>query len=438
MTSPPETPVYGGSRRSRDPIAGRIPFFYGWVMLPLVMIAFVATTPGQTYGISAFNTYLKDSLRITDSQLTGAYMLGTLLACLPMSLIGALMDRHGIRRTMAVVVILFGCACIFISRVNGLVSLFFAFLFLRMFGQGAMTLLASNTLAMWFHSRLGRATGMTSLAMSAAIGIMPGRILALIEAVGWRDAYVYLGLAVMAIMLPLLAVLYRDRPEDVGQLCDGVEADVEDASEGSGPPGKDLGQMDLDLRAAIRTRAYWIMLAMSTTWALVATGIFFNIIPLMESHGLTEEQATDTYISFAICMALMNFVGGLLADRLPLNLLLTVGVVGMTAAVGILIAVDSAQSAHAYSITFGAFQGIMMAAASTLWARYYGRAHLGKIRGTIMTTTVAGSSAGPFVMGFTRDLTGSYDLSLWVFLGMFACLSLATPFATRPKAANQV
>ena len=52
-------------------------------MLPIIMIVQIATSPGQTFGISVFNPYLVESLILTQSELSGAYMMGTLLASLP-------------------------------------------------------------------------------------------------------------------------------------------------------------------------------------------------------------------------------------------------------------------------------------------------------------------------------------------------------------------
>ncbi len=111
-------------------------------MLPVVMLTTMATMPGQTYGVAVFYPYLRASLHLSASELSGAYMLGTLLAAIPMTAVGAMMDRFGARRTLAGVVILFGITCMGMARTSGLVTVFVAFLFLRMFGQGAMGLLA--------------------------------------------------------------------------------------------------------------------------------------------------------------------------------------------------------------------------------------------------------------------------------------------------------
>jgi MFS family permease len=80
----------------------------------------------------------------------------------------------------------------------------------------------------------------------------------------------------------------------------------------------------------------------------------------------------------------------------------------------------------------GAGQGLLGAVQSTLWVRYYGRLHLGKIRGSTITASVAGSSLGPFIMGATFDLSGSYNTSVWLFLILLIPLIVAAPIATQP------
>jgi MFS family permease len=228
-------------------------------------------------------------------------------------------------------------------------------------------------------------------------------------------------------MLPLLATLFRNRPEDVGQLPDGLPLDQQRDEM------TENGRSAFTLPAALRTRAYWIIVALTVSWSMIGTGITFNIIPLFESHGLTEQTAAATFTTLAITLAILQLVGGYLADRLPLTWLACVSAIGLTASVVILTQVESIWQAHTYAIAMGASQGILGAVQSTLWVRYYGRQHLGKIRGSTWTATVAGSSLGPFVMGVTFDLFGSYNTSLWLFAAILLPLIIATPFATPPE-----
>jgi len=159
-----------------------------------------------------FNQSFTETLRLSEKQLTGALGLGTLLASFSLPLFGMLMDRWGIRRAMSLIVLLLGAACLFASQVSSLVMLFLAFLLLRMFGQGALSLFAQNSLAMWFRERLGTAVGIMSVGSILLMGQLPVLIRASIQQVGWRTTYALLGLGVWAIMLPVLALLFRNRP----------------------------------------------------------------------------------------------------------------------------------------------------------------------------------------------------------------------------------
>jgi len=67
------------------------------------------------------------------------------------------------------------------------------------------------------------------------------------------------------------------------------------------------------------------------------------------------------------------------------------------------------------------------------WADYYGREHLGTIRGFTMSAQIGGQAAGPVLAGFMFDATGSYQLPLLVFTGAATLAAILALFATPPK-----
>ena len=413
-------------------LADRLPFYYGWVMLPIAMLAAIATSPGQTFGVSIFNPSFRETLGLSHSQLTAAYMIGTLLAALPQPYIGSLMDRFGIRRVMFIIVILLGLACIFMSQVQNLLMLFLAFFLLRVLGQGALSLLANNTIAMWFQVRLGTVSGMMSAGVAGSIALIPPMILLLINQFGWRGAYAALGVIIWLIMLPLLLLFYRNRPEDLGQSLDG-SASLEAAT----TIQETETAVSFSLREARHTRAYWILLIFTAVWAMIITAIFFNIVPIFTNQGLTAANAAATYTTLALALAATQLIGGVLADRIGLNWLAAMCSVLITAGIWLLSQADSVMLAQLYALLIGMSQGLFGAVNNTVWVRYYGRVHLGRIRGSVAMAMVAGSSAGPFIMGATYDLFGSYQVSLNLFIALLIPLGIATLWATPPpKNAN--
>lgn len=408
-----------------DAVVSRVPFFYGWVMLPVAMLIQIATSPGQTFGVSVFNPFLRESLSLSQSAFSGAYTLGTFLASFPQTYVGALMDRFGLRRTLFVVVSIFGLACFGMSQVTGVVTLFVAFLFLRMLGQGAMGLLSANTVAMWFNRRLGFTSGVMSIGMALASGGMPALGLWLIDGFGWRWSYVILGVSVWVVLFPVLSIFYRNRPEDVGLVPDGQmmsEADqkAEDAR-------------SFSLSEAMRTRAYWIGAAAIAHWSMIGTGIQFHLVQIFLDRGMTAGEAALAFSVLAGAGACGRLVGGILADRVPLNALLAVAPAVLAGGVFLLLQLADEASILFFGIALGLGQGLLQSVHTTLWVRYYGRRHLGKIRGSLSTITVAASSFGPFAMGFAYDTFGGYSEILWLFLGIVVLMAFMGILATKPR-----
>lgn len=419
--------VGDGKAAQREVISKSGGMYYGWVILSVATAALIATSPAQTFGVSIFNEAMRGSLGLTHSQYAGAYMLGTLLAALPLPLIGAWMDRQGPRRTTAAVVALFGLACLVTSLAGGWLSLFVAFFLLRLLGPGALAFLSSNALAFWFHRRLGTAEGIRQLGYALALVMIPLVYLWLLQNFGWRGSYLILGLAIWLIMLPLVVGFFRDRPEAVGQTLEDAD-DQPRAAKG----GSDVADWGFTLREAVCTRAGWIVALGTALYSLVHTAVFFCVVPICQEYGLAETDAAGMLSAFAISLAVMHLVGGVLADRLPANVLLAIGMAGLAMAMFIVLRMWSPWLTWVAGGVLGASQGVFFATSNPLCARYFGRAHLGKIRGSLTTLKVAASSAGPLLAGLSRDYLGSFYPAILAFAVLPLVVALLSLLATAP------
>ena len=87
-----------GERQDRNAATKRL--YYGWIMVPLAMAVMVCSAPGQTYGFMSFNSSLRESLRLSQTEFSGIYLLATLCAAIPLSYLGRLTDRFGLKRSM--------------------------------------------------------------------------------------------------------------------------------------------------------------------------------------------------------------------------------------------------------------------------------------------------------------------------------------------------
>jgi cyanate permease len=189
----------------------------------------------------------------------------------------------------------------------------------------------------------------------------------------------------------------------------------------------------LTLSQALRHRAFHILAASNAVWAMAGTGVIFYLYTICADRGLERTVASDLFKTFGLSMLAMQLIGGVLADFLPLNRLLGFATLVLSAGLGLVVVADTEAALHGFAGLFGGGQGLLLAVGACIWVRYFGRAHLGSIRGAVWCATVAGSGCGPLILGVTRDQTGGFEPALCAFFVTMCILALATWWATPPS-----
>lgn len=389
---------------------------YAWVMLPVAMLMNIGTSPGQTFAVSVFNEPMRESLGLSHSMLSGAYLIASLLAAVPLMTIGRRMDRHGLRIVSIAMATSVGMACLLVASAQSIAALTMGLFLLRACGQGGLSMAAGNTLGMWFNRRLGLASGIAGVGMSAAIAVTPPMYLYLIHSFGWRGAYALIGGATMLVLLPLLVAVYRNSP---------YSADSSSMTSIGQVASIAFQRHQYTRSEAMRTASYWVALGCSSVLGFACTAVFFNLVPLFKENGLTAAHAASIFPTMAMAMAAMQIQGGLIADRVPLKWLQTLSMVSLAVGMMLLASSPTLWTAHVTAALIGGGQGLMGVVGNSLWPRYFGRTHLGAIRSSVWTAAIASCAVGPFVMGVVFDLTGSYTPTLVLFVTMLAGAALA-------------
>lgn len=363
-----------------------------------------ATAPGQTIGISAFIDPMIDGLHVSRSAISTAYLVGTLAGALVLPAIGRWIDRVGIRHAMTVVGVLFACVVALTGTVQNIVMLGLAFVGLRMLGQGSLTLVGATGVTLWFDRRRGLALAVSAVLSISILSITPLTFGALIDGVGWRWAWLVLGLGVAAIVLPIARFAIVDRPEDIGQLPDGDTVDVHALL---------VRRRSFTAAEAIRTPAFWTLGALTALMGGLITGLTFHNVDIMGAQGLTEEQAAAVFIPQMIGSVSSGFVVGWLTDRVAPRALMTFG--GLAVAGGVLLATMAAPGSAAvvYGFVTGLSIGTISALGGALYPKWYGTDHVAAIKGTATSLAVAASAIGPLALSVGNDLADSYEPVLY-------------------------
>lgn len=403
--------------------------FYGPVIAAGCTIALVASGPGQTVVVSQFNDSFTTSLGLSATSLSGAYLLGTVAAALPLTLVGALADRFGPRRVMLVVALLFGLACAATGRAHDLATLTVCFFLLRLLGQGALGVLSGHVLALWYERRLGTANGVKMVFAQVGFALWPWVAIGLIGWLGWRQAYAALGLLVWLLVLPIAAFVLKDRPAALGQRIDGDGPNAPGTGAGHDPRHVDPA---FTLRRALRTRALWILAGATALSGFTGTALLFHAQPILLSRGLDAGYSAAMSMSWALAVALFVLPMGWLSDRVPPRGLLALAGVLMAASPALVVVAGSVFLLCLAMAIYGVAMAIGSAVAVPTIARYFGRRHHGAIRGFTAFLAVAGTGLGPVVLGVGFDQTGSFAAGLLPCAGLALALALASLSLRRP------
>ena len=403
--------------------------FSGWRIVVAAAVGLGMTGPGQTVGVSVFIDPMIETLALSRSQVSTAYLIGTLAGALALPTAGRFLDARGSRVTMAIIGGVFGTVLMAMAGVVGLVTLTIGFAGIRMFGQGALGLTSTTAPAPWFDRRRGVAIGVTTALGSALLSLFPLAAAAIIPAIGWRAAWIVTGLTIWLVVVPLAVRVMIDHPHDVGQEADG-DAPREDAEERA----RAATAASYTRAEAIRTPMFWAVAGATAATGMIGTGLAFHQIDLLGEQGLTPVQAAANFLPQTAASLLATLVVGSMVDRFAARWVLTTSMLLLMGAMVGVVFVSPGWTAVAYGVTVGAAGASARAMEAASFPKLYGLAHLGSIRGVVTSISVGSTAFGPVALAVGRDLTGSYEQVLQVLLVLplaVIILGLLAPVPTK-------
>ncbi len=387
--------------------------------------------PGQTYGVSVFINPIIDDLGWFRTTVAGLYTAGSLTAATTMVFVGRLMDKYGARVMLMVIGTLFGFALLGMSAVNEPIHLYAGFAAIRTLGQGSMTLVTTTLVAVWFVRLRGRVMALYSLGMAASQAVFPPLIHVLVSNVEWRGTWIILAFLVWGVVILPSMALVRRSPESVGLLPDGDSLAIREVSS-QGSPQRLSREVNWTLREVFHTRAFWLLIFAGSSQSLISTALVFHHVSVMGSRGLDPGVAASVLSVLAPLSLVGMFFAGFLSDKIPNRYLLAVGQAILAAAMLLVLVISQDWQAFVYGGMLGLAGGLMMTTNSVIWANYFGRRHLGSIRGVVISSMVAFAALGPLPFGILFDLTANYTSAILVFLALPPLCAAAALLAPPP------
>jgi sugar phosphate permease len=413
------------------PRVARTPFYYGWIILVIAALASFASAPGQTYTFSVFQDSFIEGLGVSSTTISALYLLGSLTAAGSVIFIGRGLDRFGPRIMLVVAALTLGLGAIWLSRVDGAWQLYVGFAIMRSFGQGALQLIPSTVVSIWFVRKRAMALALMALGGSLAGGTFPLYADALIDGVGWRSAWIAIAITTWGLLIIPAIIFVRSSPESIGLLPDGdaVAGDDGDGDESATHPGYErtwtVGQ-------AMRTRALWLLIFAGSAQSLVGTGVMFQQVSIMTSKGLSTSVAAGVFAVFAPTAISGQFLSGYLASKVRSRYLLAAGQGGIVVAMILLLSASELWQAYLYGAVLGVTMGFLMNTNQVIWPVYFGRRNLGSIRGVTNFGMMTAAAFGPLPLALALDITGSYTPGLIAYMILPPLCGVAALMAGNP------
>jgi sugar phosphate permease len=394
--------------------------FYGWYMVgACCAMQFVQSTLLlQSFG--AYFAVLRDDRGWSKTELSGAAALHQVEAAILGPLLGWFIDRFGSQWVIRAGVVIFGAGFILLSYVDSLLSFYGAFIVTALGGSLCGFFPLQVALIHWFERH--RARALSSIQIGMGLGGLALPVVAWALTVwGWRATAFASGIIIIAVCLPLSFVIRR-RPEDIGEVMDGIGSRSRDPVSDPEKESKETIH-DFTAREALSTPAFWL-LSLGHGFALfVVTGVNTHAITHMkEGLGYTIEAA-----SFAIMLQTVAQLGGVglgawIGDRFDKRILSALCMLGHMSGLLFLTYATGPVMIVAYAILHGTAWGLRGPLMQAIRADYFGRSAIGMITGFSLMIVVIGQIGGPMIAGILADMTGNYragftTLALLVGLG---------------------
>ena len=210
---------------------------------------------GMQFSFGVFLKPMTEEFGWSRATLSLAFGITFMLSGLLRPLAGYLANRYSAKWAALSGVIVMGVMLLALTLVSNLLQLFIVFSVMSIgltLGTGPILI---KVVSSWFLSKRGLTLGLVSGAGSVGAMILVPSASVFLVLFDWREAYVFLGLLLLVVVLPVGILLIRNRPQDVGLLPLGQSGERKDQGEPASDSESLFGR-DATFREAVRSSLF--------------------------------------------------------------------------------------------------------------------------------------------------------------------------------------
>ena len=403
--------------------------YYGWWLLA-GSIAAMALGSGVSFW--AFGLYigpLEDEFGWSRGEVSGALSVGVFSGGLAGPLVGRWIDTRGPREAILIGAVTTALSYGLLATTSELWQWYLYSAVNGVFRQMMFFIPFQALISRWFDRRRGIALSIlgTGVALGGVVVVPVMRWV--IDTWGWGPSFIFSGVVIVLLYLPLGALLVRNHPSDVGAQPDGAPAPADQPVE----PGEAASRLTgLTLRAALATPHFWLVGLGFTFLFFGMFGMLVHQIPLYVSLGVPRDTAALIVSATAALGMGSRLAFGLIVDRVRRFEHLVIAMCACLAGALVALLLDSSTAGISVFVVLwvcGTGGGPIIEA--MLLTRMFGLAHFATLLGAMLVLEEFGLVVSPVIAGWIFDVTGSYDLALVMFVCSFGLSALFFAIVSR-------
>jgi MFS family permease len=401
-----------------------------WLMVFMAMVGTMCcSTSVILINVGVFMKPLAGTFHWSRGAISLSLSIGALAMAGANPFVGRLIDRYGVRPILIASLVGYGAATAAIPLLVdgfGIWGLYVGYALVAGVGAGSNVIAYVRILSGWFSGAMNDSRGL-ALGISAAGVALGGAVsgplgVELIQHLGWRGGYWGLACLPLVIGLPLAMFAIRTAPHDGGG--------------GPGDARQPVAQGGHSVAEAMRTRAFWLLIAIVLLMSSCLQGLGIHTAPLLSDFGV-KGNALATVLGVVGILGVVGRVGaGFLFDRFfaPRISVFIFGLAVLSA--WAMAAIPNVYVAIGAVVLITLGSGAESDLVGFLVGRYFGLKSYGQLFGIIYGAFMVGIALGPYLFGVAFDAWGSYHIPFIIAgagLALLCALLMAMPRFPQPQ-----
>jgi MFS family permease len=273
-----------------------------------------------------------------------------------------------------------------------------------------------TTVAAWFKTRLGVATGIQQSAGGMGTSILAPALAFLLSRTDWNTALWVIAAIGGVIVFPLVSQFHGD---PAGRRMKPFGADERDTAPPVRPGNSTIAKLrgKVFLQQARRTSAFWNLIAIHYLGCVGHAIVFVGVIFYATTRGISLEAAAFIITIYSLASVVSRFMTPVLADHFGAKGVMALAYFVQGISVFLLLWTTALWHFYAFAVLFGLGMGGEMSAFLVVNRQYYGMGPVRAVFGFQSMGAGIGMALGGLIAGFAYDLFGSYDVAWYLSIG---------------------